>query len=406
MPWMNGESMCKCLPVFLVLTAAVAALAHEPAGASSNQITVGMSGALTGPARTLGLGMRAGIDAYFARTNKSGGVFGKQLRLLALDDGYEPELTGKNLHRLIDDEKVFAILGDPGAPTAAVGAPIANQRHVPFFGAYTGTSLLRKTPPDRYVINYRASYADETAEMVRGLLRETRLKPGDLAFFTQNDAFGDAGYAGATAALKAMGYGHAERLVHARYPRNTEDVERALADLLDPTVHPRAVIMIGATAPCAKLIRLARQYGLNAIFVNVSFVNGNALLEALGPLAEGVVVTQVVPPLDADLPAVRQFRADVPEKDRGFVSFEGYLAAAAFVEGLRRAGPGANADAFVDALESSGPMDLGTGARLLLTKARHQLSDRVWPTIVRGGKFRALHHWREALPRPLPGRRS
>ena len=396
--------MHKCLPVLLALSSA--ALAQEPAGASSNQIAVGMSGALTGPARALGLGMRAGIDAYFARTNGSGGVFGKQLRLIALDDGYEPLLAAGNLHRLIDQEKVFAVLRDPGTPTAAIGVPIANQQHVPFFGAYTGASLLHKTPPDRYVINYRASYAEETAEIVRGLLREARLKPQDLAFFTQNDSYGDAGYAGAKAALKAMGFAGAERLVHARYPRNTEDVERALADVLDPTVHPRAVIMIGATAPCAKFIRLAREYGLNAIFVNVSFVNGDALLEALGPAAEVVVVTQVIPPLDADLPAVREFRSEVRKENRGFVSLEGYLAAAAFVEGMRRAGPGASAEAFIDALESSGPMDLGTGAPLLLTKARHQLSDRVYPTIIRGGKFRALHHWREALPRPLPGARS
>ena len=97
--------------------------------------------------------------------------------------------------------------------------------------------------------------------------------------------------------------------------------------------------MIGATAPCAKAIRLARQYGLRAIFVNVSFVNGDALLAALGRDAEGVVVTQVVPPFDTDLPAARNFRADLPAEQRGFVSFEGYLAADAFVEGLRRAAP-------------------------------------------------------------------
>src|SRR5450432_3314843 len=121
--YLNGDSMHKCLPVLLALSSA--ALAQEPAGASSNQIAVGMSGALTGPARALGLGMRAGIDAYFARTNRSGGVFGKQLRLIALDDGYEPLLAAGNLHRLIDQEKVFAVLGDPGTPTAAIGVPIA-----------------------------------------------------------------------------------------------------------------------------------------------------------------------------------------------------------------------------------------------------------------------------------------
>jgi branched-chain amino acid transport system substrate-binding protein len=389
----------------LLAVASVAVVPKQEAAQSAGEITVGMSGALTGPARALGLGMRAGIDGYFARINKEGGLFGRRLKLLALDDGYEPDRAGKNLHRLIDQEKVFAILGDPGTPTAAVAAPIASKAHIPFFGAYTGAGLLRKTPPDRYVINYRASYAEETSEMLRGLLREMQLKPGDLAFFTQNDAYGDAGFAGAVSALKKLGYAEQE-LLHVRYPRNTEDVERALAELLDPVEHPRAVVMIGTTAPCAKFIRLARRYGFRGIFVNVSFVNGDALLQALGGDAEGVVVTEVVPPLDAELAAIRNFRADVAEKDRGFVSLEGYLAASAFVEGLRRAGPGASAEAFIDALETSGAMDLGTGAPLSLTPADHQLSHRVWPTIIRGGKFRALRHWREARPIAKGGGRS
>ena len=391
--------MLTCVLVLLALSPAAPGPAAKPQPELPGEIKIGLSGALSGPVRALGEGMRAGISAYFARVNAGGGVFGKQLRLIALDDVYDPALAGENMRRLIDQEKVFAILGNPGTPTAAVAAPIANQRHVPFFGAYTGGGLLRKTPPDRYVINYRASYGEETFEMVRGLLRDAGLKPRDLAFFTQNDAYGDAGYAGAIAALKAMGYGGGQALLHVRYPRNTVDVERALSELLDPAVHPRAVIMIGATAPCVKLIRLGRKLGLTATFVNVSFVNGDALLEQLGPAAEGVVVTQVVPPLDANLPALNGFRADVAKKDRGFVSLEGYLAATAFVAGLRRAGPGAGTDAFIDSLETAGPMDLGLDQPLSVTKTRHQLSSRVWPTVVRGGRFRALRNWSEACPR-------
>ena len=130
--------------------------------------------------------MRAGIDAYFGRVNKEGGIFGKKLYACSRSTmATEPALAAENLHRLIDQEKVFAILGDTGTPTAAVAAPIANQRHIPFFGAYTGAGLLRKTPPDRYIINYRASYAQETAEIVRGLILEAHLKPEELAFFIQ-----------------------------------------------------------------------------------------------------------------------------------------------------------------------------------------------------------------------------
>lgn len=380
------------------LTAGV--LAATPARA--DELRVGMSGALTGPAAALGLGMKSGIEAYFAQVNAAGGVNGRTLRLIARDDGYEPARAGANMHALIDEDKVFAVLGNPGTPTAAVSVPIANKKHIPFVGAFTGAGLLRKTPPDRYVINFRASYAQETAEMVRGIT-ELGIKPEEIAFFTQNDAYGDAGYNGGVAALKKLGYADAERLPHGRYPRNTVDVEGAVARLLDPTLHPRAVIMIGAYKPCAKFIRLARRHGLRALFINVSFVIGDSLLRELAADAEGVVVTQVVPPIDADVPAVREYRDAVTAADRSFVSLEGFLAARAFVEGLRRAGAAPTPDGFIDALEAAGPMDLGLGEPVEVNKTRHQLSNRVWPTIIEGGKFRLLEQWKAAGRALVPG---
>lgn len=379
--------------------AVIAALALVSEGsarpAAADELVVGMSGALSGPAAALGAGMKRGIEAYFAVVNAAGGVHGRALRLIALDDGYEPARAASNMRKLIDDEHVFAVLGNPGTPTAAVSVPIANSKRIPLFGAFTGAGLLRKTPPDRYVLNFRASYAQETAEMVRGVT-ELGIRPDEIAFFTQNDAYGDAGYNGSIAALKQLGYADAERLPHARYPRNTVDVEGAVARLLDPTLAPRAIIMIGAYKPCAKFIRLARQHGLRALFINVSFVIGDSLVRELAGEADGVIVTQVVPPVDADLPAVQEYRDAIPSGDRGFVSLEGFLAARAFVEGVRRAGAGATPEAFIDALETAGPIDLGLGEPMELSKTRHQLSNRVWPTIVERGQFRALASWKDA----------
>jgi len=381
----------------------VASTCALDARAFADEIKIGMSGALSGPAQALGRGMKAGIEAYFARVNARGGVGGRTLRLIALDDGYEPARAGVNVRKLIDEEKVFAILGNPGTPTAAVAVPIANERRVPFFGAFTGAGLLRKKPPDRYVFNFRASYAQETMEMVRGLVRDVGIRPDEIAFMTQNDAYGDAGYAGGIAALKAIGYAEAERLPHARYPRNTVDVEDAVARILDPAIRPRAIIMIGAYKPCAKFIRLARKHGLRALFVNVSFVIGDSLRAELGDDAEGVIVTQVVPPVDSDLPAVREYRESIRAEDVGFVSLEGFLAARAFVEGLRRA-RGGGAEAFVDALETTGPLDLGLGANLEFTAERHQLSNQVWPTVIRRNGFEAMTSWKVAA-RGLRGTR-
>jgi ABC-type branched-subunit amino acid transport system substrate-binding protein len=360
---------------------------------TTQEILIGMSTALTGPSQALGIGMEVGVEAYFQQVNEEGGVFGRPLRLIALDDQYEPLQTGPNMRSLIDRSSVFAVLGNVGTPTAAVAVSIANEKKVPFFGAFTGAGLLRKNPPDRFVVNYRASYAQETAEMVRGFLHELRIAPEHVAFFTQNDAYGDAGFAGGVKALQADGFERAAKLPHGRYQRNTVDVEGALARLLDPKVTAKAVIMVGAYKPCAKFIRLARSNGLGAVFANVSFVGSDALARELGSEGDGVVVTQVVPHYDEALPVVSDYRRHVAQKDVGFVSLEGYIAARAFVEVLRAAGPNATQAAFIDTVESGREFDLGLGRTHAMSPTNHQFSNAVWPTVLRSGHFRPLRHW-------------
>jgi ABC-type branched-subunit amino acid transport system substrate-binding protein len=355
---------------------------------------IGMVTALSGPAQALGPNMRRGVEAYFALSNKRGGVHGRPLELVARDDGYEPGKTGPGMRTLIDDEHVFAVVGNVGTPTAVVAVPIANEKHVPLFGAYTGASVLRKSPPDRYVINYRASYVEETAEMVRGLTEELKIPPSEIGFFTQNDAYGDAGWKGGVAALERAGYKEATFAPHGRYPRNTLDVEDGLSRLLDPRHRIRAVIMIGAYKPCARFIRLARKYGLDAVFINVSFVGSEALAKELGPDGDGVVVTQVVPPPEGDTPAAQEFQQAVPTDQRNYISFEGFLAAHAFAAALERSGADATPDRFVTALESGVPFDLGLGTSHTLSPTEHQFSHRVWSTVIRAGKLIPLLSWR------------
>ena len=356
-------------------------------------LKIGMSTALYGPAAGLGRGMRAGVEAYFARVNQAGGINGQRLELLTLDDQYEPSRAGPNVRKLIDTEHVLAIVGNVGTPTAVVTVPIANEKKVPLFGAFTGAGVLRKTPPDRYVFNVRASYADETAEMVRGLLEDRHLNPSDIGFFTQDDAYGDAGFAGAVKALAAHGFKNADSLPHGRYTRNTLDVEDALAHLLDPRVHPKAVIMVGTYKPCAKFVRLARKEGLHVIFANVSFVGSADLLKELGKDAEGVVITQVVPHWSADFPILKEYRES--ELEPSFVSLEGFLVGRAFTEVLRAAGPSPTPELFVQAAESGTEFDLGLGKSQALSKTRHGFSSSVWPTVIAHGEFRAFSNWQE-----------
>ena len=234
--------------------------------------------------------------------------------------------------------------------------------------------------------------------MVKGLINEVGLKPEEIAFFTQNDGYGDAGYQGGIAALKALGYSNAEQNAHGRYERNTIHIEDGLIAMLDATVEPRAIIMVGAYKPCAAFIKLAKQEGLKSIFLNVSFVGSNALAAELGEQGDGVIVTQVVPHYEDSVPAVQDFRAAMEAQGTasaiGFVALEGYLAARIFCEGLQAAGAELDRENHIDALEGLGAIATDVGAPLTLSKDEHQASHTVWPTIITGATFEPVN-WSE-----------
>jgi ABC-type branched-subunit amino acid transport system substrate-binding protein len=364
---------------------------------AGTEINVGMSTALSGPAQALGQGMQAGVEAYFNKVNAAGGVHGNSLKLIAIDDGYEPSKAAPNMRKLIDELQVISVVGNVGTPTAIVTVPIANEKKTLLFGAFTGAGVLRKTPPDRYVINYRASYAEETAAMIDGLL-SAGIKPEEIAFFTQNDGYGDAGYKGAISALKSKGFAGTHKLAHGRYTRNTLNVEEALSVILDAKVEPRAVIMVGAYAPNASFIKIAREDFPDTLFLNVSFVGSVALARELGDAGEGIIVTQVVPDFNSDLPGVVEYRQAMktyaPDKVPGFVSLEGYIVAKIFVEGLKKSGPEQTRESIIDGLQSLGNLDVGIGETLKYSASEHQGSHKVWPTIIRGGKY-VPYDWAE-----------
>ncbi|MCB9849642.1 MAG: ABC transporter substrate-binding protein [Phycisphaerales bacterium] len=349
-----------------------------------------MSTALTGPADELGLNVQAGVLAALDEANRAGGVIGRTLRLVTLDDGYEPSRTAPNMHKLIEEEKVLAVIGNVGTPTAVAAIPIVNARQVVLFGAYTGAGALRKTPPDRYVINYRASYADETSAMVDALVNEAGISVDEIAFFTQRDAYGDAGYVGGVAAMQRHGLKSEVNIAHGRYERNTDAVENGLADIVSAHVSPRAVIMVGAYAPCAAFIKLAREYGFDPIFLNVSFVGSQPLANVLGDAGEGVIVTQVVPHFDSDLPIAREYRSALAARGGDmqptFGSFEGYIAGRILLRALSDVTEIPTRESIVDALDGLGKFDIGLGLELELSPDQHSACHEVWPTVIRGGE--------------------
>ena len=401
--------------------AAVAALPISPPqpeaplaivrGVTGDAITLGMSAAFSGASRELGNRMKLGLETAFAAINEAGGIHGRRVKLLALDDGYEGSRALANVQELINDRGVFAVIGNVGTPTAKEALPFVVSKKVIFFGAFTGSGILRRDPPDRYVLNYRASYEEETARMVNYLLDVKKVPDRGIVVFAQNDSYGDAGFEGATKMLRR--HGRDDAVLRVGYDRNTLNVDDAvnkIAEYHSATVrvgnelyHPRhpvrAIIMVATYKAAARFIQKIRDRKIEAMLLNVSFVGSNALSEELLELgrsyAQGVIVTQVVPHYESGATGVLRYRDALkkfhPDQHPDFVSLEGYIVGQLFAEGVRRAGRDIDTEKLIDAFEAIRDFDPGIGGNLSFGMSQHQASHKVWGTqLDEHGAFRSI----------------
>ncbi|MBI5385884.1 MAG: ABC transporter substrate-binding protein [Verrucomicrobia bacterium] len=376
----------------LVASALVVTLTSVPAfgagpGVTDQEIVLGQSAVLEGPASALGLGMRAGLQACFSQVNEAGGIGGRKIRLLTKDDGYEPDRAIACARELISQENVLLLIGGVGTPTANVITPICEEAKVPFVGAFTGAATLR-TPFKKYVVNVRASYGQEMEKLAQYLVDSKKLTR--IACFHQNDGYGQAGLSGIQTALKKR---NLELVATGNYERNTTAVKAALLDVKKG--EPQAIVMVGTYKACAEFIKLARKFGLNdALFCNISFVGTKALLAEVGEAGEGVVISQVVPsPYTEDLPVLKEYQAALkkhqPAMQPDWISLEGFLAAKFFCQVAEKTGKELTRESFLATIQKVGTFDLG-GLTLQFGPEDHQGLDAVFLTQIKGGQVVAL----------------
>ena len=363
--------------------ALIAAPFAQAALAQSGKIVLGQSCPLTGAAAQLGIQFNAGANVFFDLLNAKGGVAGRPIEIVALDDGYEPARCAENTAKLIEQD-VFALFGYIGTPTSLAALPLSNKAKIPFIAPFTGAMSLRE-PMNRLAFHLRASYDDETAAIVNQL---NTLGLKNIAVFYQNDAYGKAGLDGATKALAKLGR---KPVALATVERNSVDVAAAIKAVVP--AKPDAIIQVSAYKSCAAFIREAHKAGFGGQFFNVSFVGTKALSDELGKQGAGVVVTQVVPsPYNPATPIVREFQAAVAAHSKNvninYSSFEGYLAAKMFADGLARAGARISRESFITGLQSIGRSDYG-GFQVSLSSQDHVASSFVEKSMLTGdGKIR------------------
>jgi branched-chain amino acid transport system substrate-binding protein len=356
-------------------------------GVSADTILFGQAAALEGPSAALGQGMRHGILAAFEEVNAKGGVHGRKLKLVSRDDGYDPDRSAAQTVKLLDEDKVFALIGAVGTPTAIATVPIASSRNVPFIGPFSGAEFLRK-PELHNVVNIRASYSAEAEAWIKHLTEDLHFK--NIAIFYQDDSFGRDGLTGVKAALEKRGL---ELSAEGTFERNTRAVGAALRAI--KRADPEAVVMVGTYGPCAEFIKLAHTRGFNPTFVAISFVGANALAKELGAEGRGVIVSQVVPfPWDKSLKLVADYRAAElvldPRSSPDFVSLEGYLSGRLAAAVLELAGENPTRADLLRLIGEVGRFDIGGDVITFGAKAR-ELPPPVFLTVIQAdGTFKAI----------------
>lgn len=315
----------------------------EP-GITDERIVLGSVLALNGPASGLGEGMRSGLEAALRGRE----VRGRRVELRVLDDSYQPPKAAESTRRLLDEPPgVFLMAGNVGTPTAEVTLPILRAAGVPAVGFFTGAGVLR--PGDGGpILNYRASYRQEVATVVEAALDEGVL-PSEVCAYVQNDGYGMAGIVGVREALARA---QAPEMLLERYdeilrrggrqpvrngigpvgvyPRNTTEVEPGFRSLKDWEASTgsacRLVVTVGAYGNIAHFVRYAEQQDEDWVISAVSFTGADSFRSDLARygIEQRVLMTQVVPALDADLAIVEQARQALGP-DFGFVSLEGYI---------------------------------------------------------------------------------
>ncbi len=386
-----------CLFAALLTLSVSPTFGQTAPGVTENEILIGSCSALEGPSHFLGVETVTGAKAYFNLVNEEGGVNGRKLKLISADDSYDPSKTQACFDHLMS-EKVFALGFFVGTPTAVKYVPMADAAKIPLVGLFTGAQTLY-VPLRHWIVNVRASYFDETREQVDGLWKTLGFKK--IGVIYPEDAFGTAVLDGVKAALKQQG---SQPVSVASYQRQTAQVGGAIDTVR--AADPDAVVVVGPANTVAPILKQSHAKGWKPLFLTVSFVGTDELISEAGQDAEGVVITQVVPPYYmTEQKSVALYRRSLnkyfPSEQPNFVSLEGFVDAMVLVEGLKRAGKDLTREGLIHAIESIHDHDLGLGPQLKLNYSakEHKGFDHVIPTVVRGGRAVPFTDWSTAAPK-------
>jgi ABC-type branched-subunit amino acid transport system substrate-binding protein len=360
--------------------AGLAAQAQAP-GVTAGSVVIGQSAPLSGANAELGNDIRIGALAYFARANAAGGVHGRRIELVTLDDGNAVPRAEANTKKLVEENGVFALYGYASATLSRPALPFVEKHHVPFVGPFTGADPMRAF--NKYVYNVRGSYAEELEKIVDHF---SSLGVRRFAIVYYDDVVGRENYTAVERALKKRSL---DVVATASFKdRAKPDIDAGVKEIAKG--RPDVVILTTLYKATADFIRLAKASGLSAQMASNSFPGASPLAKELGKDGAGVIVATVVPPpAKRSLAIVQEYQAAIEKqtgkKDYSFTSLESYIGAKVMVEAMRRAGPKLTRESFMQALDGLKGYDTG-GYVVSFSPTDHNGSSFVELTVIGAGQ--------------------
>jgi len=342
-----------CLIICLGFAGIAPAFAEK--GVTADTILVGQTGVFSGPIAEPALAYRAGMQIHIDEINARGGVHGRKIKLQSYDDKFDPKIAAANTKKLIEEDKVFAMVGYIGTGAVVASMPLINENRIPIVGALSGDEGLRD-PKNKMLFHTRGGYGTETDKMVEQMAT-TGVK--NIAVVYQDDAFGKAGLKAAQAAFARR---NLKPVIEAPLDMTKLDALDGMVATVAKT-QPGGIIMVTAGKASSAFIRAYLKSGQKPWFFGVSVLSAKALFSTLGEDARGIVIAQVVPsPSSGRYAIAREFTAAAQKaksSDVTFNSMEGYITAKVFVEALRRAGRDLTRERLISAIESMNNVDFG-----------------------------------------------
>jgi len=356
---------------------AAAAQAQPTPGVSASAIVFGQSAPLSGANAELGSDIRNGALAYFRKVNEAGGVHGRRLELVTLDDANQVPRSEANTKELVEQKQVFALFGYASATLSRPALPTVEKHGVPFLAPFTGADPMRVF--NRNVYNVRASYAEELEKIVDHFV-PLGVRRFSIVYY--DDIVGRENLSAVERALKKRSLEPVS--IAAFRDRANPDIDAAVAAVAKGS--PDVVILTTLYKASADFVKLARKSGVAAQMASNSFPGASPLAKELGKEGAGVIVATVVPPpTKRSLPIVHEYQPAIEKqtgkKDFSFTSLESFIAAKIAVQALRRAGPNPTRASFMRELDALKDFDAG-GYLVSFSPGNHNGSSFVELTVI------------------------